>query len=148
VRPDSSSQEVNTMNRRPRSRTDKLLLGVLGLTAILLVTSLVLALKPDQKLASGVVGTVIASPCRPVEMAGDPPCPGHEGELRVLRPDGSLVTTSHTDQQGHFRIELPPGRYLFDPGDGGYAIAKGGARATVRENVFTRIDLFYYTGIQ
>jgi len=142
---------MSAMNRRPRSRTEKLLLGVLGLTAILLLTSLALALKPDSKprpLSSGILGTVIASPCRPVEMAGDPPCPGHEGELRVLRPDGSLVTVSHTDRNGRFRVELPPGRYMLDPGDGGYAIAKGGARATVRENAFTRVELFYYTGIQ
>jgi hypothetical protein len=122
-----------------------LLLGVLGVTVLLLAGSVALALKPEQE-ASGVVGLVRAWPCRPVERAGDPPCPGHEGELRVLRPDLSLVLVTHADKNGRFRVELPPGRYLFDPGDGG--VAEGRGHTTVREGAFTPVEVTYDTGLR
>ena len=133
---------------RPRPKlADKLLIGVLGLTAVLLAGSVALALKPEPS-SSGVVGFVREWPCRPVETAHDPPCPGHEGELHVLRPDRSLVTVVRTDRNGRFRVELPPGTYLFDPGDDGADIASGGARATVVQGAFARVELSYDTGLR
>lgn len=136
------------MKRRRRSAADKLLLGVVGVTLLLLATSLGLALTPDPaREPSGVVGTVIAWPCNPVETADDPPCPGYVGEIRVLRPDRSLVTRSHTDRNGRFRVELPPGRYLIDPDDGGKSLANGDGRVTVREGRYARVELTHYTGL-
>lgn len=136
--------------RRPRSLTDKLLSGVLGLTGLLLVVSLILALKPEKASAepSGVTGEVIASPCRPVEQVDDPPCPGYYGEIRVLRRDESLVTTAQTDRAGRFRVELPPGEYIIDPNDGGKSLANRDGYVTVREGTYSRVDLTHYTGIE
>lgn len=136
--------------RRPRSLTSKLLVGVLGLTGLLLVVSLILALKPEKASAepSGVTGEVIASPCRPVEQVGDPPCPGYYGEIRVLRRDESLVTTAQTDRAGRFRVELPPGEYIIDPNDGGKSLANRDGYVTVREGTYSRVDLTHYTGIE
>lgn len=118
------------------------------MTLLLLAASLGLASRPDQaRERSGVVGTVIAWPCNPVETADDPPCPGYVGEIRVLRPDGSVVTRSRTDRNGRFSIELPPGRYTVDPEDGGKSLANGGGRVTVRKGTFARVDLTHYTGL-
>ena len=121
------------MTTKPRSPSAKLLLGVGGVILVLLVTSLGLALRPEKE-PSGVTGTVIAWPCNPVE-------------IRVLREDGSVVTTSHTDSDGRFRVELPPGRYVVDPNDGGKSLANGEGRVTVREGSFARVDLTHYTGL-
>ena len=134
------------MTTKPRSPSAKLLLGVGGVILVLLVTSLGLALRPEKE-PSGVTGTVIAWPCNPVETREDPPCPGYVGEIRVLREDGSVVTTSHTDSDGRFRVELPPGRYVVDPNDGGKSLANGEGRVTVREGSFARVDLTHYTGL-
>jgi hypothetical protein len=136
------------MRGRPRSGADKLLLGVVCVT-VLLATSLGLALASDlSREPSGVVGTVIARPCSPVERADDPPCPGYFGDIRVLRRDGGLVTTSHTDRDGRFRIDLPPGRYVIDPDDGGKSLANGDGRVTVREGTFAPVELTHYTGLR
>ncbi len=136
------------MKHRPRSARDKLLLGVVCVTVLLLATSLGLALAPDRaRERSGVVGTVIAWPCNPVETADDPPCPGYVGEIRVLRPDGTIVTRSHTDRNGHFRVELPPGRYTIDPDDGGKSLANGDGRVVVRQGTFAHVELTHYTGL-
>jgi hypothetical protein len=134
------------MKIKPQSPSAKLLLGVGGVFLVLLVTSLGLALRPEKE-SSGVTGTVIAWPCNPVETRDDPPCPGYVGEIRVLREDGSVVTTSHTDPDGRFRVELPPGRYVVDPNDGGKSLANGEGRVTVREGSFARVDLTHYTGL-
>ncbi len=46
-----------------------------------------------------------------------------------------------------FRVELPPGRYIVDPDDGGKSLANGDGRVTVREGSFARVDLTHYTGL-
>ena len=141
------------MARRSRPLPEKLLRGVAGLTVLLLAVSLVLALKPkngqsgSRTEASGVFGEIIASPCRSAEQVGDPPCPGYYGEIRVLRPDDTLLTTAHTDRAGHYRIALPPGRYIIDPNDDGKSLANGNGHVLVREGTFTQVDLSHYTGM-
>ena len=136
------------MNLRPRSAADKLLLGVVGVTVVLLGTSLFLVLRPAKAgEPSGVIGTVIARPCNPVETQDDPPCPGYVGEIRILREDGSVFTSSQTNRKGRFRVELPPGRYIVDPDDGGKSLANGDGRVTVREGSFARVNLTHYTGL-
>jgi hypothetical protein len=134
------------MNIRRRSPSVTLLLGAGVAILAVLVTLLALTLRPDDE-PSGVTGTVIAWPCNPVESQNDPPCPGYVGEIRVLREDGSVVTTSHTDADGHFRVELPPGVYVVDPNDGGKSLANGDGRVTVREGSFAHVDLTHYTGL-
>jgi hypothetical protein len=134
------------MNIGQRSPSVKLLLGVGSVMLVLIVTALVLALRPENE-PSGVTGTVIAWPCNPVETQDDPPCPGYAGEIRVLREDGSVVTTSPTDSVGRFRVELPPGRYVVDPNDGGKSLANGEGRVTVRKGSFAHVDLTHYTGL-
>jgi hypothetical protein len=126
----------------------KLLVVAAGVTIGLLAVVLALMLRPgDAGEPSGVVGTVTAWPCNPVETQDDPPCPGYVGEIRVLREDGSVVTTSRTDSDGRFRVDLPPGRYVVDPNDGGKSLANGDGRVTVREGSFARVDLTHYTGL-
>ena len=136
------------MRIKPRSAPAKLLLGAACVGALVLAVLLVLAVTGDEDPApSGVAGIVTAWPCNPVETAADPPCPGYVGEIRILRPDGSVVTTSHTDRDGRFRIDLLPGRYVIDPEDGGKSLANGEGRVTVREGRYARVELTHYTGL-
>jgi hypothetical protein len=129
-----------------RSAAGKILLGAVAGLLVLAALALLLRSGEDGQ-PSGVVGTVIALPCNPVETPEDLPCPGYVGEIRVLREDGSVVTTSRTDSDGRFRVELPPGRYVIDPNDGGKSLANGDGRVTVREGSFARVDLTHYTGL-
>jgi hypothetical protein len=136
------------MRRVPRSTVGKLLFGVAVVAAVALASSLAVLLWPGPAgEPSGILGTVTAWPCNPVETQDDPPCPGYVGEIRVLREDGSVVTTARTDADGRFRVELPPGRYVVDPDDGGKSLANGEGRVTVREGSFARLELTHYTGL-
>jgi len=138
------------MPRRRRSLADGLLLAVVAASGVLLAVSLALALRPEDDAApagAGVYGTVIASPCRSAEQVGDPPCPGYYGEIRILRRDESVVMIAHTDRSGHYRVELPPGRYIVDPNDDGKSLANRHGYVTVREGRFSRVDLRHYTGM-
>jgi len=59
-----------------------------------------------------VTGTVVISPCRPVERAGDPPCPPRPGISVKFQPTGggSPVSTT-TDAAGTYLVRLPAGDY-------------------------------------
>jgi hypothetical protein len=136
------------MRIKLQSAPAKVLLGAACVGALVLAALLALAVADDEDpRPSGVAGIVIAWPCNPVETASDPPCPGYVGEIRILRPDGSVVTTSRTDRDGRFRINLPPGRYVVDPEDGGKSLANGDGRVTVREGRYARVELTHYTGL-
>jgi hypothetical protein len=137
--------------RRTRSLSDKLVLGVIGLSVVLLGVSLFLALKDDSasqpQTASGVFGRVMTTACHPVAQVGDPPCPPYYGEISVLRRDESLVTTVHTDRGGRYRVQLPPGRYIIDSNDGGKSVANREGYVTVREGAYARVDVSHWVGV-
>jgi hypothetical protein len=131
---------------------------------MLLAVSLALALKPEKestravRLDSGVIGRVIASPCHPGPVVSGveyPPCPGHYGPVRILSGrDARVIAEGHTDKEGHFRIALPPGRYVVDPGDDEVDYLVNAKRVvanegwvTVREGSFARVFVEYATGL-
>ena len=75
----------------------------------------------DSSMAerSGIEGRVTVGPQCPVLEEGVS-CPDrpHWAEIRVL-DEGSdrVVATFMSDEDGQFRVELPPGRYVLDPGE-------------------------------
>jgi hypothetical protein len=74
-----------------------------------------------------VTGTVVIAPCRPVERAGDPPCPPRPG-IKVHFEKGPSMAIAITDAAGAYSIRLPAGDYTV--------WAEGGmARATVHVSV-------------
>ena len=95
-------------------------------------------MKPDEGV---VAGTVVISPCRPVERAGDPPCPPAPGYTFDLVPiAGTRPTrTVTTDQDGYYRATLQAGSY--EARSRSFLKARGGrlievtAGATVTQNL-------------
>jgi hypothetical protein len=68
---------------------------------------------------SGVEGLVTIGPACPVAEA-DEPCPDAPFEARiVVREAGSqrIVATFSSGEDGSFRVNLPPGDYILDPGE-------------------------------
>ncbi|MFL6583247.1 MAG: hypothetical protein ACJ8KU_01875 [Chthoniobacterales bacterium] len=80
---------------------------------------------PDPQPQSGIAGTVTISPTDggPVR-AGENDSAAMRAAEFVIRAGGKIVTTFVTDEQGRFRIALPPGTYSVGtkggkPGFGG-----------------------------
>jgi len=68
---------------------------------------------------SGIEGLVTIGPQCPVLEEGVP-CPDrpYQAELRVLEEaSGRVVAAFHSGVDGRFRVDLPPGRYVLDPGE-------------------------------
>ena len=92
---------------------------------------------------SGIAGYATAT-CKQ-EIVGEP-CGPWSGPVRVRLRDGTLVKTFRPGRDGHFRVPLPPRRYIIDPGDH-YTVEAGFGRVTVRPGRFTRHRIVYWTGI-
>jgi hypothetical protein len=64
---------------------------------------------PGAGAAGTVTGTVVVAPCRPVERAGDPPCPPRAGvEVDFAGPVSRAVKT---DAGGVYQVSVPAGSY-------------------------------------
>jgi len=68
---------------------------------------------------SGIEGLVTIGPQCPVLEEGVP-CPDrpYQAEIAVREESsGRVVATFTSDGDGQFRVDLPPGRYVLDPGE-------------------------------
>ena len=118
---------------------------------ISLLGSVTLLLLPGTGLAappSGLRGTVVLDPSRPVCIEGKPcsaPAPGVV--LRFGRTDRVVARTT-TRADGTYRIALPPGRYVVSlrPGGGPRSILPRVVRVIAGH--VTRIDFTIDTGIR
>lgn len=118
-------------------------------TPLLLVT-LVLAAACGTYGSPGqgtVTGTVVISPCRPVERAGDPPCPPRPGIAVHFQPvAGGTTVSATTDASGTYRVQLPAGDYLAGASGG---IGPGRTtRVTVTAGATVTLDLVVDSGIR
>jgi hypothetical protein len=89
-------------------------------TALLLLLLLAAACGAISPPSQGTVtGTVVVSPCRPVERAGDPPCPPQPGIAVHFQPTGGgSALSATTDSTGTYRVQLPAGDYQASAGGG------------------------------
>jgi hypothetical protein len=120
-------------------------------TALALATVLAATLAADTGAgpSSGLYGTVIEGPTKPVCRV-DEPCdrPAPNLRLRFLR-SGRTVATVRTDKRGRYRIALLPGRYAVRllP-----SLRVGGIvepnRLTVPRGRFALVDFYRDTGIR
>lgn len=99
---------------------------------------------------SGIRGVVVAGPQCPVESA-DSPCPDEpvpNTEIQVKR-SGEVVATAISDDEGGFKIALPPGEYsletVADMVGMGYAKA---IDVTVPDGAFVQVSVVIDTGIR
>ena len=88
----------------------------LGALAVLVLTS---AAAPQAVGKTVVAGTVRLDPATPVCYVGEPcskPAPG----FRLAFSRGATVTRVRTDDQGRYRVVVPPGTYrVASPGQKG-----------------------------
>lgn len=113
---------------------------------------------PGTPGASGIEGTVLLGPTCPVERE-DSPCPPRPGANLAVQiyaggEAGMYVANVRTDDDGRFRIDLPPGAYTLDgPCSGPMKCIVAYPRlvpttVTVESGAFTEVTIRGDTGIR
>jgi len=92
---------------------------------------------------ASVSGTVVASPCRPVERAGDPPCPA-VGGVTVEFGAAQAVTNA----AGVYSVHLPPGTYPIKVKAGAWERPATPASVSVSAGAAIVLNLNYDSGIR
>jgi len=125
-----------------------------NLKKILLLTILILAAcAPVQPTPTdtGIEGQVFLGPMCPVVQEGVD-CPDHpyQATLIILRPDGREVTHFETDEEGRFRVALPPGDYILHPElpPGKPLPYAAEQEFSVQAGLYTQLTITYDSGIR
>ena len=101
---------------------------------------------------SGIEGTLTIGPTCPVEQPGEA-CADrpHQAEIAVRRAGtDSVVAVFSSGEDGSFRVELPPGDYILDPGEPAmvYDPKAEPMAVTVQEGRFTRVVMRFDSGVR
>ncbi|MDD5527604.1 MAG: hypothetical protein PHO56_01340 [Patescibacteria group bacterium] len=107
---------------------------------------------PEPIGKSGITGVSLIGPVCPVErIPPDPACaPRPYPALVIVKSaDGTKeITRFNTDQNGKFKIGLPPGNYLLEP-QGNNVYPRGIAQTVlVKAGVFTSVNVNFDSGIR
>ncbi len=106
----------------------------------------------EESYESGLEGQVLRGPVCPGPERLNSPCPDQPFSATFLALDGqeNKVALFRTDEQGRFRVALPPGRYAIVPEESAPIMRPGGQRkeVTVAEGEFTQVTLVFDTGIR
>ena len=99
---------------------------------------------------SGINGQAWISPACPGPVRLDRECPDrpYPGYLWVLDENGSLIAELITDAEGHFFVNLPPGRYTITQTEGTSLPALPPQPVTVTAGQFTQIELVLDSGMR
>jgi hypothetical protein len=98
---------------------------------------------PGGGATANVSGTVVASPCRPVERAGDPPCPA-VGNVTVEFGSARAMTNS----SGVYALPLAPGTYQIRVKAGDWERPATPASVSLTAGAAIKLDLTYDSGIR
>lgn len=97
---------------------------------------------------SGLEGLVTIGPGCPVQQL-DTPCPDapFQATLAVLDASGAAIAQVQSDEQGYFKIALPPGTYTLQPQ--GNKIQHAPEQAvTVTAGQFISVTVLYDSGLR
>lgn len=100
---------------------------------------------------SGIEGTVFLGPGCPGPVRLDRPCPDqmYKGAMVIKRvSDGKTVAQTETDDNGRFRVALPPGRYFISNVPGPAYPRIHSSEIVVHRNRFTKVELHADTGMR
>jgi len=121
--------------------------------AALAILSLACSSNRTTTLTSGIQGQVLLGPQCPVVREGSP-CPDRPYQATIVVWNASRTeksTTFVTDEQGRFRISLPPGDYYIDPqpASGGRPLPRAVPQTvTVSLDEFVDLTIHYDSGIR
>jgi hypothetical protein len=97
----------------------------------------------------GIEGLVLLGPQCPVQTLDDP-CPDlpYQAWLMIRRKGGDLVTRIRSDEEGKFRVGLPPGIYTLDPESGNPFPIASSQDVVVEKGRYAEVLVQYDTGIR
>ena len=115
----------------------------------LLIAVLAACAPPPTPTDSGIEGQVFIGPTCPVVQIGQE-CPDqpYQALLTVLSPDGREIVQVQTDEQGRFKIPLPPGEYILRPESPNVLPFASEQLFTVEAGTFTTVIVTYDSGIR
>lgn len=96
-------------------------------------------------VTGSVSGTLTASPCRPVERIGDPPCPPVPNVRVDFTGSDSRTVSVSTDAGGRYLVSLPPGTYQVHVRSG---FRSQPDRVSVAAGQSITVDLTFDSGIR
>jgi hypothetical protein len=98
--------------------------------------------------AAGLYGTVTISPGMPTCKPGEPCGRPAKNVTLAFVQDGEAVATAKTDEQGRYRVTLPPGSYEVSLRNGGPGKVVQAKTVSVSSGASTKHDLSFDIGIR
>jgi hypothetical protein len=125
-------------------------IGLLSMFSIVFLSPLSMPMNAEGAAATGIEGDVRVSPTHggPVKM-GEPESAPLANATCLVETAAGTIKTFTTDEKGHFKVELPPGRY-------GIRVEKIGIKGRgcaladieVTSSGFKQVDLHCDTGMR
>lgn len=119
------------------------------ITGILILLLATCSLQEPTPTDSGVEGQVFIGPVCPVVQEGmdcaDRP---YQATLRVNNLNGRKIVQVQTDEDGRFKIPLPPGEYVLHPESPNVLPYASEQPFTVEAGKFTQLIITYDSGIR
>jgi hypothetical protein len=98
---------------------------------------------------SGIEGVIMVSPSRPGPIRKDRPSAAPAGNLEfVVKKGEARVASFTTDEEGRFRIQLPPGSYTVLREDPGARIGHWRFEAEVKPGEVTKVEWVGNSGMR
>ena len=100
---------------------------------------------------SGIEGQVLRTNVKPGPVRqGEPTEVPFSATFRVLDADGNEVLTFTTDEEGRFKVVLPPGEYTIVPAEDTPILRPSTQQKTVTvpKDAFTELRLVFDTGMR
>ena len=97
---------------------------------------------------SGIEGQVILRPVRPVERRGSSNQRGYRATISVVDATGREVASIESNDEGRFRLTLPPGTYVLRPHSPAKYPRASEQRVVIRPDAMTQVEIVYDSGMR